>query len=121
MQMAVLGGVSDAALCEAICDGIGEAAVNLAGETALDELTTIFDASFAIVANDTGLAHVAAATDKPVIVICGPTLASRVKPAGSNVTAFQADVNCFASLPADECMSQVTPKMIMAALVDHHD
>lgn len=121
MQVAVLGAKSDESLCQSVCNGIGEAAVNLAGETALDELTTIFDASFAVVANDTGLAHMAAATDRPVFVICGPTLASRVKPAGSNVTAFQADVNCFESSPPEECMSQVTPRMVMDALVDRHN
>ena len=112
LQVAVLGGKSDEQLCQSICDDIGESAINLAGQTRLDEITTIINASFAVVANDTGLAHMAAATDRPVVVICGPTLASRVKPAGSNVTAFQADIDCFASASAEDCMSQVTAEMV---------
>jgi heptosyltransferase-2 len=117
MQVAVLGGKSDAELCQSICDGIGEAAVNLAGQTVLDEITTIVDASFAVVANDTGLAHMAAATERPVVVICGPTLASRVKPAGNTVTAFQADNNCFASASGEDCMSLVTAEMVKSVFV----
>jgi heptosyltransferase-2 len=71
-----------------------------------------------IVANDTGTAHLASATGRPMVVICGPTDPRRVKPLGDNVDAFQAElpcINCYRKHCAHHsCMRLITPAMVEA-------
>jgi len=70
------------------------------------------------VANDTGTAHLASATGRPMVVICGPTDPRRVKPLGDNVDAFQAElpcINCYRKHCAHHsCMRVITPAMVEA-------
>lgn len=115
-QVVLLGGPGEQQQCQQIIALAGDGVSSLAGKTALDELTTIMGAALAVVANDTGLAHIASAACRQVVVICGPTRASRVRPAGEQVIALQADPGCFDRHPASECMSQITPQMVLHAL-----
>jgi heptosyltransferase-2 len=115
-RIVVMGGDSDFELCQQICLAIGQQAANFAGKTGLDEVTTIVASSKGLVANDTGLAHMATDTDKRVVVICGPTNAGRVRPAGNNVVTLQADPECFSQYPAEQCMSEIEPQMVLKAL-----
>ena len=115
-KVAILGGPDEMDLCQSISNGIGDNAINLAGKTTLPSIIPLVRASAGLVANDTGLAHLAAAANKPVVVICGPTLAERVKPAGDHVKALQVPVECFAKQSASECMKQVTVSMILKCL-----
>ena len=48
-------------------------AINLAGETSLDEAVAILGIVDLLVTNDTGPAHIASAQGKPTLVIFGPT------------------------------------------------
>lgn len=47
--------------------------LNLAGKTSLDQAVVMIAACNAIVSNDSGLMHVAAALDKPLIALYGPS------------------------------------------------
>ena len=62
---------------------------NLAGRTSLGQAIDLLAATEAVISNDSGLMHIAAALNKPVIAIYGsttpdftPPLADRVKFAG---------------------------------------
>ncbi len=46
---------------------------NFAGKTSLDQAVNLIDACQAIVSNDSGLMHVAAALDKPLVALYGPS------------------------------------------------
>ncbi|MBL8253945.1 MAG: hypothetical protein JNJ76_10115, partial [Candidatus Competibacter sp.] len=63
---------------------------------------------------------VAAATDRPMVVICGPTDPHRVKPLGDNVVALQADLPCINCYQKDcahhSCMPAITPDRVIATL-----
>jgi heptosyltransferase-2 len=52
----------------------GKSAVNFAGEFSLLETAAAFDYCNAVVTNDTGLMHLAAARQRKVVVIFGPTV-----------------------------------------------
>jgi heptosyltransferase-2 len=71
-----------------------------------------------VVGNDTGTAHVAAASGTPMVVICGPTDPRRVKPLGREVVTMQADLPCincyFFSCDHHSCMRLITPKDVLA-------
>ncbi len=112
----VLGGPDEIELCQQLCDSIGEQAVNLCGKTQLLELPVIAEHCDYMVSNDTGTAHLAAAANIPMVVICGPTDASKVHPIGKKVTALQVPMECFAQHDAEYCMSQLGPEQVWQAL-----
>lgn len=51
----------------------GDKCINLAGKTQLEQAVSLIAACKAIVTNDTGLMHVAAALDKPLVALYGPS------------------------------------------------
>jgi heptosyltransferase II len=93
-KVVLIGGSDELEECEAIANQYPHAIINLCGKTSLLQLPLIFKQAKYIVANDTGTAHLAAAAQTPMLVICGPTNPLRVKPIGRHVIAIQADIAC---------------------------
>lgn len=79
-QIALLGSPKDKAACDAVqaaagADGhaAGAAIRNLAGGTSLAEAIALIARAAAVVANDSGLLHIASALNRPVVALYGPT------------------------------------------------
>ena len=126
-NVVLLGGPDEVEECAAIAKGEIGYVVNLCGKTQLLELPTIVERAALIVANDTGTAHLAAASNQRMIVVCGPTDPRRVKPVGNGVIAIQADLscrNCYRKTCAHHsCMKFVTPGQVMdlvGSMADWH-
>ena len=126
-NVVLLGGPDEVEECATIAEGGGGYVVNLCGKTQLLELPPIFERAALIVANDTGTAHLAAASNQRMIVICGPTDPRRVKPVGKGVIAIQADLsckNCYRkTCDHHSCMKFVTPEQVMelaGSIADWH-
>ncbi len=126
-KIAVIGGPEEVEECARIVDSINadgsSAAVNLNGLSLLQIAPTCAGA-VCIVANDTGTAHIAAAADRPMLVICGLSDPRRVKPIGAKVRAVQAQLDCIncygktcriAALPV--CMAMITPECVVHLLM----
>ena len=71
LRVLVCGTPPEAAACAAVASGIGPAAVSLAGRTDLPVLTALAAGARLALCNDSGLAHLAAATGAPTIQIYG--------------------------------------------------
>ncbi|MCF7849645.1 MAG: glycosyltransferase family 9 protein, partial [Kiritimatiellales bacterium] len=82
LPVVLVGAPDDAATCQSIADGIGAAAVNMAGKTTLLELGGILQSADLVVTVDSGPMHIAAATGTPCLAIFGPTDPVRVGPYG---------------------------------------
>jgi heptosyltransferase-2 len=67
---------------------------DLTGKTPLSEAVAILAISDLLVANDMGLAHVAAAVGTPTIVIFGPTKHETTRPFSMNALVVRKDVEC---------------------------
>ncbi|MDP3333922.1 MAG: glycosyltransferase family 9 protein [Methylococcaceae bacterium] len=93
-RIVLIGGVDEAGECEQIAAYHPEFIINLCGQTTLLALPEIYRHAEMIIGNDTGTAHLAAAAQRPVLVICGPTDPRRVKPLGPQVIAIQAEIAC---------------------------
>ena len=117
-RVVLLGGPDEFEECARIAAAVGSRIVNLCGRTEVLEVIPICARARVIVANDTGTAHLASATGRPMVVICGPTDPRRVKPRGDNVDTYQAQlpcINCYRKHCAHHsCMRVITPAMVEA-------
>ena len=70
----VLGGPDEAQLASALCDGLDVPAINGAGTLTLMHSAALMSRCRLLISNDSGLMHMAAALQVPVVAIFGPTV-----------------------------------------------
>lgn len=121
-KVAIIGGPDEVDECRAIA-AAGEFMVNLNGRLHLLEIAPVCEGAAVIVGNDTGTAHIAAAADRPMLILCGPTNPRRVKPIGGRVRAIQAQLPCRDCYAKDcpesdyhACMRWLTPEFVAAEI-----
>ncbi|MBR9861121.1 glycosyltransferase family 9 protein [bacterium] len=69
----LIGGVSDQNNANEIWQGTEKACINLCGVLSLNESARLIDESNAVLCHDSGMMHIAAAFNKPVIAVWGNT------------------------------------------------
>ncbi len=84
----LIGGKSERQICEEIARKSGKEILNLCGELELNETAAIIAQSDLIICNDSGVMHIAAACDIPIIAIFG----SSVKDLGFTPLSAQATI-----------------------------
>jgi heptosyltransferase-2 len=87
------GSRGDRPVCERIAASV-PGVVSLAGETSLGEMFALVEGARALVANDSGAPHVAAALGVPCVVLFGSTSPAWTAPRGSDVRVLQHRVHC---------------------------
>lgn len=96
--------------------------LSLAGKTSLFQLIELFNRADILIAPDTGPAHIANATNKPVIItIFGSTSYKRTAPWGEQHEALSAELPCQPCFKRQcrrkdfkmECMKTITPDTII--------
>ncbi|HEX2491195.1 MAG TPA: glycosyltransferase family 9 protein, partial [Blastocatellia bacterium] len=93
-------------------------AINLAGETGMDELIGALDACDMLISNDTGPAHIAAALGRPALTIFGPTNEFETAPRGPRAELIRAEgVECARCMLRDcpidhRCMTRIAPSEV---------
>lgn len=93
-RVLVCGTGAERDACAAVALAIGPAAVCLAGETSLGALTALCAGARFAVCNDSGLAHLAAATGIPTVAIFGSTSSAWTAPLGARVHVVQHPPVC---------------------------
>ncbi len=94
---------------------------NAAGETTLRQALQLLAASRILLGNDSGLMHVAAGIEKPVVAIFGATDPARTAPSGPHVRLLYHPVDCSpclqreCSTPGQPCMTNVSPEDVRNA------
>ena len=99
-RFAVLGALQDRPLAEIICRADAALCLDLTGETSLPEMVEWIRLSELMVTNDTGPMHVAAALNKPVVALFGPTEPRRTGPYGQLEHTLQLALPCIPCLSA---------------------
>lgn len=124
-RVAVTGGPSEGALTAGVAAAYGNGeVVDLGGRTSLAELAGVLGAASAVVAANTGPAHLAAATGTPVVSLFAPTVPfERWRPWGVPVVALgRGDAPCRDTrvtecpFPGHPCLSAVTAAEVAHAL-----
>jgi ADP-heptose:LPS heptosyltransferase len=86
----VSGGAADRRKSAALVDACGSGAgvVSIAGELSLPELAAVLRGASAVVAVNTGVMHLAALLDAPLVALHGPTSRRRWGPVGARSVAL---------------------------------
>jgi heptosyltransferase-2 len=108
-QVALLGSPKDKAACDEIVAITGaDGMFNLAGVTRLEEAIALIAGAGAVVANDSGLLHIASALNRPVIGLYGPTDPDHAPPFSDMARALSLRLAC------SPCRQRACP-------LGHHD
>ena len=102
--------------------------ISLAGQTELAQAVDIMSQASAVVSNDSGLMHVAAALKLPLVVVYGSTSPTFTPPLSDNVAVEQLSVDCGPcferecpladNLQPMKCLNELRPDRIISALDD---
>jgi lipopolysaccharide heptosyltransferase II len=119
-HFAVLGGKDDAPLGETISQTVPEKVLNLCGKTSLPEMIEWVRRCDLLITNDTGPMHVAAAMNKPLIALFGPTEPRRTGPYGQIENVLRLNLPCSPCLSSrcaieetDKCLRDLSPALVI--------
>lgn len=120
----VFGGPGDRELGDRICAEGGPHCLNLAGATSLREAVALIDRCDRFATNDSGLMHVAAALEIPLIAVFGPTDHTTTYPASRSSRIVREPVPCSPCMKREcplghhRCMREISVERVLAALRD---
>jgi heptosyltransferase-2 len=127
-QVWIFGSEKDQLVGDAIVNGLPESAkgmiTNLAGKTSLADAVDLLAYSKAVITNDSGLMHVAAALKRPLIAIYGSTSPDFTPPLSDNVKIARLDLDCSpcfertCPLGHGHCLTQLMPDRILNAFIE---
>ena len=126
-QVWVFGSANDKAVADAICHGLPRAGAGhcrvLAGETTLAEAIDLMALAACVVSNDSGLMHIAAALDRPLVAVYGSTSPAFTPPLGERVATLSIPVECGPCFQREcplghlKCLVGVEPRRVLDAIV----
>ncbi len=115
-----IGGPEDASLACIAAQHLGQPSLDLCGKTSLPQLAAVLDRADAVLANDTGPLHLAAALGRPTIAPYTCTLVVRHGPYGQFHRTASATVDCHGSYRKTcdhlSCMATLPPERLIAPL-----
>ena len=102
--------------------GLREEALNLAGDTSLAEAIDLLSVASAVVSNDSGLMHVAAALNRPLVAVYGSTSPAFTPPLAEQVEIVRLGLECSPCFDRTcrfghyNCLGQLEPRAVIEAL-----
>lgn len=118
----LFGSPKDSVVADMIMTLTQQRCVNFTGKTQLEEAIDLLSLATAVVTNDSGLMHIAAALQKPLVAIYGPTSTAFTPPlnAEASVVTLKLDCQpCFqreCPLKHHRCMKELTPQKVIDML-----
>lgn len=118
----VLGSDAERETAEAVCVAAGSGCLNLAGKTTLEQTISLLARADGVVSNDSGLMHVAAALNRPLVAVYGssdPTATPPLSPLSHIERLGLSCSPCFARdcpLGHTHCLTDLQPKRVIEAL-----
>ena len=116
----ILGGAADRGAAAVV----GERApvLDLTGRTTLTEAVDVLSAASGVVANDSGLMHVAGALDVPLVAVFGSTSSTFTPPLGARAAVVERQLSCRPCFAREcrlghlDCLRGVEPRRVFAEL-----
>lgn len=122
MQVWLLGSKKDMAVTAEIQALSGEACVDLAGRTSLDQAIDLMSFATRVVTNDSGLMHVAAALERPMVALFGSSSPDFTPPLSSHARVIYLKLACSPCFKRDcplghtNCLVQIAPENVLTSL-----
>jgi heptosyltransferase II len=123
-QIILLGGKNDYSLAQEITSQskLGSNIHNWCGNTSLDEAIALIDMSKAVVSNDSGLMHIAAALQIPQVAIFGSSDPAHTPPLSDRAKIMWLNMSCspchkrVCPLGHLRCLKDILPEQVLATL-----
>lgn len=125
-QVWLFGSKKDQPVAEAIRErlipGFREESVNLCGDTSLAEAIDLMSCADAVVSNDSGLMHVAAALNRPLVAVYGSTSPGFTPPLADQVAVVRLGIECSPCFDRTcrfghyNCLRLLEPQQVVDAL-----
>ncbi len=119
-QIWLIGSEKDREIGEEIASNSN--AINLCGLTNLDEAVDLIGLSSLVISNDSGLMHVAAALDKPMLAIYGSSSPGFTPPFSEKAKIVSLNLSCSPCFERNcplghfDCMKKLTPEIVLESL-----
>lgn len=131
-RVVIMGSAGDAAIAQGIYEGVEQKlgqsltdrCFNLAGKTTLAEAIDIMAACNLAVSNDSGLMHVAAALNLPVVALYGSTSPEFTPPLAPMAKILTTPIECRPCFDREcrfghkRCMTDIEPARVLTAILD---
>ncbi len=120
-QVWLLGTPAEKPICDEIA-ARAPGALNLAGSTRLGDAIDLLSVARCVVANDSGLMHVAGALGRPVVALFGSTSPDFTPPLGKAATVLRSPQPCspcfqrVCPLGHTRCLTELAPQAVCQAL-----
>ncbi len=121
-RICVVGGDQEASMGQKIAAGNPRGIVNLCGRSSLDEVVDVIATARCVIANDSGLLHVAAAVQTPVVGIYGPTSPEAYPPLSDSREICWTAALCSPCYQNrcpyghHACMKEITPQQVLGKI-----
>ncbi|MEN9501467.1 MAG: lipopolysaccharide heptosyltransferase [Pseudomonadota bacterium] len=122
-QVLLLGSGKDAPVTAQIANTVNASAcVDLAGKTSLQEVLGLLAIADQVVSNDSGLMHVAAAVDTPVIALYGSSDPTYTPPLNKNARILSLGLECSPCFKREcplqhlDCLRKLEPQQVISLL-----
>lgn len=126
VESVLIGGKYDKPLADQIMAHSKNRCIDYTGKTGLKELVAIIAGAQAVISNDSGPVHIAAALGTPLVAIYGPTAPEKTGPYGwdcpqNRCTVLTASVECSPCFkrkcPAElKCLKSIYPQAVLEAV-----
>jgi heptosyltransferase-2 len=121
-HVALLGSEADKGICAEINVACKGACNDLSGATSLTEVIDILSLTDYVVSNDSGLMHIAAALECPLVAIYGSSSPAFTPPLSDNCQKLQLNLDCqpcfkrVCPLEHLDCLNKLMPDAVLAAM-----
>lgn len=122
-QVWLFGGKKDEPIGQEIQNKTKARCINLIGKTDLGEATDLLSSANFVIANDSGLMHVAAALDLQIIAIYGSTSPKFTPPLNNKIEILQTKLSCAPCFKRTckfghyKCLREITPEQVLNMLI----
>lgn len=123
-QVVLLGSTSDDSIGHKIQQLTKNACLNLIGKTSLIEAINILSLATLVISNDSGLMHLSAALDRPLIALYGSSSPEFTPPLSIKAKIIYLKLNCSpcfertCPLVHFNCLKQLTPEIVLNTIND---
>lgn len=118
----LVGSPKDVHAGEKIAELAGGAVLNLCGRTTLEQAIDLLASARHVVSNDSGLMHVAAALDRPLVAVFGSSSVDYTPPMSPHAKIVSLGLECSPCFQREcplghlQCLNDLTPERVLAAM-----